>query len=342
MRFTREEVEDSLAVLRLPDYVAREFVDDRVLVALDDRLASLGASRSGDRYYGPDQRDIDFIVQSTLVTYSLLAEIRQEQFYIDFPSRDVENNLRAALPLSGAIGMIAPWQGDRRVELGVSLKLDFEAPRVDVIWRELTYTRLSAYFPRLQASLPLRIEERRQKLHDAPHLVGATSACYARAGDSFGMIAAGHSVRESVEGDAIPLDVAPAGRLVHSVYRPIDAAFIELDRVPEGLRPLRIHEYPSIDDRVNVMTRRGALPRQVAQVNSSLVTPYFTEYPAVIFLDRGCEYGDSGSLIRLADTGEAVGIYTGEHDARDPRDEPLGTAQHFAQAMYALHAEPLE
>jgi hypothetical protein len=61
----------------------------------------------------------------------------------------------------------------------------------------------------------------------------------------------------------------------------------------------------------------------------------------MLYLDRGCRPGDSGALVRLARTGEAVGIYTGVQIAQAPHTgDRVGLAQNMAQAVHALGVRP--
>lgn len=343
MEFSRADVERVLETVSLTDSQARATLNPQILEGLEARVA---AHRSRELPFALDrdpERDISLIIRSTLLTYAVMAELEAGNFEVETPYflRPIGPGFERLIAYDGAVGMVQTLRS-RRPEFGVSVKLPrwlFNEPFIDLpFYPERAST---VRLPRFDLRLPLSVSVGIDIPHRAPSPAHATSACYAVWGDVTGVIVAGHSVRNCVYGDYVPLDTGDIGRFVGSGYRPIDAAFLDVADPPHSLSDLPVVAYPAMGDEVVVQTRDGDEYRVVAQVNNSMVSPYFSEYPIVLYLDRACQSGDSGSLVRLVTTGEAVGIYTGEHDPIEPRAEgPLGTAQNFAQAIYTLGVQP--
>lgn len=349
MRFSRDDVERALDDAGVPEGVALRVVSPEILAALDERHRRIvrfwdEADRREDREQEDErERELRAVTRSTILTYAFVSEIQQGEVFVDaVPGAALGWDMRDELRVFGAVGLIQSRGVGRLPTFGVSVQL----PRdVDDRFRSLErWSRerpSSVYFPRLGARLPLAVVSVEQELHAAPNLIGATTTCYALRGGVPGIVVAGHSVAHSLRGDLMDLDDGSRGYLAHSGYQPIDAAFVEISHLPPRLTDLPVVEFPTMGDEVIVQTRNGEQHRKVALVGIAIVSPSFSEYPLVLYLDGGCSPGDSGSLIRLARTGEAVGIYTGTHRLRDPiAAELLGTAQNMAQAVHALGVQP--
>ena len=165
-------------------------------------------------------------------------------------------------------------------------------------------------FLRLGVKLPLSVSLDQIELHRFEEPRHATAACFARMADELGVVVAGHSFQGANYGDTVPLASGASGYFLRSGYKPIDAAFVATPWVSPKLRQLRWREFPIVGDEVTIRTRGDVERRAVVQVNNTLVKPGFSDYPVIFYMNRGCAYGDSGALVRLA-TGEAIGIYTG-------------------------------
>ena len=345
MEYSRSDVRRALDSADLPEDLALRAAPAAVLSSLEERRRRIiryweDFDRRRDGEPGDDAaREFRAVTRSTLLTYAFVSEIQDGETVVDrAPGFPLGADLNEVIRAFGAVGLIQPRGPESPPVLGVMLHLPHD---VDDGLRFLLRRRddrpLLVGFPRLRTSLPLVVVRVERKLHGAPNLVGATTACYAMRGNVPGIIIAGHSVVNSRPGDLLGLDDGSHGYLGISRYQPIDAAFVELPYSLSHLRDLPLVDYPTVGDDVIVQTRSGRQHRQVVQVGNTIVSPNFSDYPIVLYLDRGCSRGDSGALIRLDRTGEAVGIYTGTHRARDPRiPEALGIAQNMAQAVYAL------
>lgn len=345
MEFSRSDVRRALDIADVPEDRARRAAPAAVLSSLEGRRRRIirfweDADRRRDGEPGDGaEKELRAVTRSTLLTYAFVSEIQDGETIVDrVPGVPLGAELSDAIRAFGAVGLIQPQGAKSPPVLGVSLYLPHDVD--DGFWileRRPDGRPLWVDFPRLRTRLPLVVVRVERELHGAPNLVRATTTCYAMRGNVPGIIVAGHSVANSRPGDLLDLDDGGRGYLDLSRYQPIDAAFIELPYSLSHLRDLPLVEYPTVGDDVIVQTRGGDQRRQVAQVSNTIVSPNFADYPIVLYLDRGCSRGDSGALIRLDRTGEAVGIYTGTHRPRDPHiAEALGIAQNMAQAVYAL------
>lgn len=345
MEFSRSDVRRALDRADVPENLARRAVPEVVLSSLEGRRRRIirfweDADRRRDGEPRDDaEAEFRAVNRSTLLTYAFVSEIQDGETTVDrVPGVPVGVDLREVIRAFGAVGLIQPRGAESPPVLGVALHLPHDDDGGFWLRHRLPDARpLWVDFPRLRTRLPLVVVDVERELHGAPNLVGATTTCYAVRGNVPGIIVAGHSVVNSRPGDLLDLDDGGHGYLGLSRYQPIDAAFIELPYSLSRLRDLPVVDYPTVGDDVIVQTRGGEQHRQVAQVSNTIVSPNFSDYPIVLYLDRGCSRGDSGALIRLDRTREAVGIYTGTHRARDPYiPEALGIAQNMAQAVYAL------
>ena len=345
MEFSRSDVRRALDRADVPENLARRAVPEVVLSSLEGRRRRIirfweDADRRRDGEPRDDaEAEFRAVNRSTLLTYAFVSEIQDGETTVDrVPGVPVGVDLREVIRAFGAVGLIQPRGAESPPVLGVALHLPHDDDGGFWLRHRLPDARpLWVDFPRLRTRLPLVVVDVERELHGAPNLVGATTTCYAVRGNVPGIIVAGHSVVNSRPGDLLDLDDGSRGYLGLSRYQPIDAAFIELPYALSHLSDLPVVDYPTVGDDVIVQTRGGEQHRQVAQVSNTIVSPNFSDYPIVLYLDRGCSRGDSGALIRLDRTREAVGIYTGTHRARDPYiPEALGIAQNMAQAVYAL------
>lgn len=348
MEYSRSDVRRALDSADVPEDLALRAAPAAVLNSLEGRRRRIiryweDLDRRRDGEPGEDAaREFRAVTRSTLLTYAFVSEIQDGETILDrVPGVPLGAELNDVIRAFGAVGLIQQRGAESPPVLGVTLYLPDDVD--DGFWflqRRRDDRPLRVSFPRLRTSLPLVVVRVERELHGAPNLVGATTTCYAMRGNVPGIIVAGHSVVNSRPGDLLGLDDGSHGYLGLSRYQPIDAAFIELPYALSHLSDLPVVDYPTVGDDVIVQTRGGGQHRQVAQVSNTIVSPNFSDYPIVLYLDRGCSRGDSGALIRLDRTGEAVGIYTGTHRRRDPRiPEALGIAQNMAQAVYALDVQ---
>lgn len=353
MEYSPAVLRESLLNLDLPPESARDLVDERVLMELDTRFGDAGLERlsaalEGDLFDGNvfDYRDL--ITASMLATYSALGEIARGNVQVerlDFGRR------RIRLPVAridwwvmrrATVGLLEPGVDADGRRFGVTVDLPNYFPPIHPATGTL-------FFPRLRRSLPLLITRAQVELHESLHPANATRSCFGVRNGAVGVVTAGHAVEGLASEEAVPLDAGRTGILLHSGYRPIDAAFIGISEPTPALAPLPTLRFVTAGDELMVCTRRSAVRRTVVDAGLTQLDPRFRDYPLNFLMDEPLQPGDSGSLVTLLSR-EAVGIYVGAQwrllpsgrsgDGTSERT-PAGLVQNFAQAMYALRVRPL-
>lgn len=348
MEYSREALRESLRALDLPPENAREFVDQRVLTELDARFNGPAL----ERLSGALEMDVldyrDLITTSMLATYAIVGELARGIYEVDRPflgRRPIRIPLTRIdwwLMRRATVGLLERGVDPDGRQFGVTVDLPRYYPPIPP-------TTAMLRFPRLGRDLPLLITRARVELHGCVHPANATTSCYGDRGGALGIVTAGHAVDGLVSHDPVPLDSGQSGALLHSGYRPIDAAFIEVPDPPPALEPLPLLRFPTAGDELLVATRQWGVRRTVVDAGLTQLDPRFRDYPLNFLINHPFEQGDSGSLVTLL-SGEAIGIYVGAQWRVLPSRSierganvrtRAGLVQNFAQAVYTLGVHPL-
>ena len=180
-------------------------------------------------------------------------------------------------------------------------------------------------------------------IHHAPHPVGATATCWTSKRGSGGWIRDVLTAKHVVSGFAVGQNVAMAGGsfgiLRDFCEASVDAALIEPPNHTHSYQPLGLDIDPSIGSDV---TFTGANSTQRSgKITRTWVFPSDGDAydPQRVHFDFSGVQGDSGALVRLTSTGDAVGIYTG---IKCGKSTQAGMAQAIWQATELLDVDLFE
>jgi hypothetical protein len=179
-------------------------------------------------------------------------------------------------------------------------------------------------------------------IHHAPDPVGATATSWAsRRGedDVRHIVTAKHAVVGLARGQAVAFAGGGFGTLVDFCDGSVDAALVTPPASPPPVVQLVINPDPPIGLDMNFT---GAMSRKKSgTITKTWLFPNDPDpYDAQrVHFDVTGAPGDSGALVRLTATGEAIGIYTG---IKTGRSSQSGMSQGIRQAAELLDIEMYE
>lgn len=275
--------------------------------------------------------DPDLLSRSVHWTYAIFSELGQghyqwaerylpRRFYPWFPHLAFD-------PSQSIVGLYD--KNNESAGFGISINVHGEnGPSFEIV-DQIKFTRLGQTFP-------FAIRRTTTELHSLPHPLTATTTCWAQCNSKgdWGIITAGHTIG-SLAGRSVPLDNGSSGMSHRCFWQPIDAAFVRTNNPTNPLSQLPILHFPATGVPLTVECKNGSQRRTVAAAANTLGFYKTRSFPVLFFLDRPCNKGDSGALVR-ATTGEAAGIYLGKEPSPDNGAES-GRVLNFAQAMFALN-----
>lgn len=177
----------------------------------------------------------------------------------------------------------------------------------------------------------------------APHPAGATSTCWTAKRRNGGFIryslTAKHAVAGLGRGQTVAMAGGGFGRLVDFCDGSVDAALFEPPSGPRSAIPLAMDIDPAVGLDVNFIG--AGTPLRAGRITKTWVFPTDPDPydPQRVHLDVTGVPGDSGALVRLTSTGEAVGIYTG---IKSGRSSQSGMSQAIWQAAELLNIDLYE
>lgn len=177
----------------------------------------------------------------------------------------------------------------------------------------------------------------------APHPAGATASCRAAKRGSKQevryFVTAKHSVLGLGRGQRVPLEGGGFGSLVDYCAGAVDAALIGSPCRAISSNSLAIDIDPAIGSDVYLIGSGGG--QKSGRITKTWVFPTDTDPydPQRVHFDFTGVHGDSGALVRLAATDEAIGIYTGIKQGRSTQS---GMSQAIWQAVELLDIKLFE
>lgn len=177
----------------------------------------------------------------------------------------------------------------------------------------------------------------------APHPVGATSSCWAAKRGNGGavryLLTAKHAVAGLGRGQTVAMAGGGLGKLTDFCDGSVDAAIVEPPSSATSATPLAMDIDPAIGSDVNFIG--AGTPQKAGRITKTWVFPADPDPydPQRVHFDVAGVAGDSGALVRLASTGEAVGIYTG---VKAGRSSQSGMSQAIWQATELLDIDLCE
>jgi hypothetical protein len=142
-------------------------------------------------------------------------------------------------------------------------------------------------------------------LHAPLNLAYATLACWVKpTSGSHGVL----TVRHAAPNGRVHLDDGTVSTVIWYAPNCLDAVVAAAPA--RALTPLPV-AVPAAGDSVDVIVKGGSTRRMVKDVGQTFNT-VTAAIPHVFILDNPLQPGDSGSLVRLAGAGDALGIYIGK------------------------------